>query len=247
MASLLPDRFALDYPTYWVTSSGTPASESPHLVESVALVGIRAIIKRLMDIVFSAFFICLLSPTLLLIALAVKLSDPHGPTLIRQTRIGLHGRTFTLLKFRTTYWDESNEQSRADEVSPIVTRILDRRGTGSESPTSDQLITPIGHWLRTTGIDELPQLANVLVGDMSLVGPRPRFQDEILANWIDEDFRLMLVRPGITGLSQITPHALSPEGRVGVLDDYYLDHWTLRLDLLILLATLKRAVVGFDW
>lgn len=236
---------------YWVTSAGTPAAQSQRFVEEVAIKGGRAAVKRLVDVGVSLFLIVLLLPTLAAIFLAIRWYSHGSPALLRQQRVGRNGRLFILLKFRTARWDAGKPGPRDDEVARISIRDALKSGLRGQdeieaSLLSERRLTPLGRWLRANGLDELPQLLNVLKGDMSLVGPRPRFEDEIVDHWAEEDYRLLLIRPGLTGLSQISPSATNSHGRVSVLDDYYLDHWSLGLDGAILARTLTHTIAGFD-
>ncbi|WP_431311033.1 exopolysaccharide biosynthesis polyprenyl glycosylphosphotransferase [Methylobacterium nigriterrae] len=184
--------------------------------------------KRLLDIALSALALVALAPLLILVAGAIRL-DTRGPILFRQTRRGLDGRPFRILKLRTMSVMEDGariEQARAQD--PRVTRV--------------------GAWLRRTSIDELPQLVNVLRGEMSLVGPRPHAiaHDEYYGALIDEYAIRHRVRPGLTGWAQIngsrgpTPELSDMVDRVR-LDAWYVRNRSLRLDLLIILRTARVA------
>ena len=190
-------------------------------LQSVGVMGINALAKRAFDAIFSALFLLLLSPLLLLVALAVKLGSP-GPVLFRQERVGLDGQPFQMLKFRTM-------REGAEEEGPRFAEPRDPR------------VTAVGALLRRISLDELPQLLNVLVGDMSLVGPRPE-RPVFIASFRRRIPRYQLrhmVKSGMTGWAQI--HGLrgqtSIEKRVEY-DLYYIEHWSLLLDLQILARTL---------
>jgi lipopolysaccharide/colanic/teichoic acid biosynthesis glycosyltransferase len=173
-------------------------------------------IKRLLDIVVSVLALAVLGVPMLLVALAIRLGSP-GPALFRQHRAGRSGKPFTLLKFRTM---------RAD-VDPY-----------GQSPGSrdDPRLTPLGRWLRETSLDELPQLLNVLAGQMSLVGPRPLYLRQA-EQWNEDQRRRLLVRPGLTGYAQVCGRAdLTHEEKIE-LDLHYVDNRSLRMDLWILLKT----------
>jgi len=190
--------------------------------------------KRVLDVFVAAFLLALLSPLLLLVALLVRLTS-RGPTIFRQERAGRNGRVFTLYKFRTMVEgaekDRANLESKNEMEGPVF-KIKD-----------DPRVTGLGKFLRRTSIDELPQLWNILKGDMSLVGPRPLplYEVEKFEPW---QRRRMSMRPGITCLWQVS-------GRSKVvsftdwmrLDLEYVDHWSLRLDVKILLRTIP-AVLG---
>ena len=173
------------------------------------------IIKRGLDIGLAAMALVLAAPVLLLVAIAVRV-NLGGPVLFRQQRPGLHGRPFTMVKFRT---------------------MRDALGRdGRQLPDADRL-TPFGTLLRSTSLDELPELWNVVRGDMSLVGPRPLLM-EYLDRYTPEQARRHEVRPGVTGWAQVNGrNALSWEERFR-LDVWYVEHRSLRLDLRILLRTL---------
>jgi lipopolysaccharide/colanic/teichoic acid biosynthesis glycosyltransferase len=173
------------------------------------------IIKRGLDIGLAAMALVLAAPVLLLVAIAVRV-NLGGPVLFRQQRPGLHGRPFTMVKFRT---------------------MRDALGRdGRPLPDADRL-TPFGTLLRSTSLDELPELWNVVRGDMSLVGPRPLLM-EYLDRYTPEQARRHEVRPGVTGWAQIHGrNAVSWEERFR-LDVWYVEHQSLRLDLQILMRTL---------
>ncbi|SEI46555.1 Sugar transferase involved in LPS biosynthesis (colanic, teichoic acid) [Azotobacter beijerinckii] len=176
-------------------------------------------LKRLIDLLAAALGLLLLAPLLLALAWLVR-RRIGAPVLFRQLRPGLHGRPFALLKFRS------------------MREALDERGR--PLPDAERL-TPFGRFLRATSLDELPELWNVLRGDMSLVGPRPLLI-EYLPLYTPEQARRHAVRPGITGWAQVNGrNALSWEEKFR-LDVWYVDHRSLRLDLHILLLTLKRVL-----
>ena len=172
-------------------------------------------IKRGLDLGLAATALVLAAPVLLFVAIAVRV-NLGGPVLFRQQRPGLHGRPFTMVKFRT---------------------MRDALGRdGRPLPDADRL-TPFGALLRSTSLDELPELWNVVRGDMSLVGPRPLLM-EYLDRYTPEQARRHEVRPGVTGWAQIHGrNALSWEERFR-LDVWYVEHQSLRLDLQILRRTL---------
>ncbi len=173
-------------------------------------------IKRLLDIIGSLVALAILGGPMLLIALAIRLSS-RGPALFRQKRAGWGGKPFTLLKFRTM---------RAD-VDPY-----------GQSPhgRDDPRLTPLGRWLRERSLDELPQLLNVLAGQMSLVGPRPLYLRQA-EQWNPRQKRRLLVRPGLTGYAQVCGRAgLTHEEKIE-LDVHYVDNRSLGMDLWILLRT----------
>jgi lipopolysaccharide/colanic/teichoic acid biosynthesis glycosyltransferase len=176
-------------------------------------------------------------PLLAVVALWVKLSSP-GPLLFRQTRVGLHGRHFSMIKIRTMYVDA--EQRRADLV-----RHNERDGTAFKL-RNDPRITRAGRWLRKFHVDELPQLWNVLVGDMSLVGPRPLPVHEANGNeWWQR--RRLTVPPGLTCLWQLKDDAMIPFQQWMRMDMEYIDRWSVWLDLKIILLTFGTLARGRGW
>ncbi|HEX2221950.1 MAG TPA: sugar transferase [Candidatus Limnocylindria bacterium] len=191
--------------------------------------------KRLLDIGVSAIALIALSPVLAGVALAILLSDGR-PVLFRQVRIGLHGRPFTVHKFRTMVPD-------AEELYPQLQALSDTRGPAFKM-ADDPRVTRLGRFLRRTSLDELPQLWNVLHGEMSIVGPRPAPPREVDGYSIWHRRRLSM-KPGITGLWQI--RARRPDEdfdhRAG-LDLDYIDRWSLWLDLQIMARTVPVLLLG---
>lgn len=175
--------------------------------------------KRLLDICGALTGLVLLSPVLLLTALAVRLRL-GTPVLFRQTRPGLHGAPFELLKFRT---------------------MTDARDAGGRLLSDAKRLTPLGRLLRSTSLDELPELLNVLRGEMSLVGPRPLLMDYLL-HYTPEQGRRHEVRPGITGWAAVQGRNSTSWERRLQLDVWYVDHRSLGLDLKILLLTVVKVV-----
>ena len=181
--------------------------------------------KRLLDVVLATTGLVVVGPLLLAAALAVKLTSP-GPILFRQQRAGRQGRCFCLLKLRTM------RAGRTPDPQEIV-------------PLDHPDVTRIGRLLRRTKIDELPQLFNVLAGDMAIVGPRPTLPEQV-ENYDAEQRRRLVVRPGCTGLAQVNGNtALSWPERIQ-WDLYYVDHYSLGMDLAILLKTVVVIVLGPD-
>jgi lipopolysaccharide/colanic/teichoic acid biosynthesis glycosyltransferase len=161
--------------------------------------------------------------------------DSSGPVFFRQTRLGMGQRDFKVLKFRTMYEDTSDEEHRA-----YIRSAMDRRSrpeaNGLFKLERAAAVTPFGRWLRRTSLDELPQLLNVLRGDMSLVGPRPCLPYE-LENFEDHHFDRFLVPAGITGLWQVTARANSTFAEALDMDVAYAHGWSLGLDLQLLIRT----------
>ena len=174
----------------------------------------------------------MISPVLAAIALAVRMSD-GGPVIFRQTRVGLDGSTFTMLKFRSMHTDAEARLAELRAQNPNVGMMFKLE--------SDPRITPVGRFLRRFSLDELPQLFNVLGGTMSLVGPRPPLQSEV-AVYEDHARRRLLVTPGLTGLWQVSGRSLLSWEETVRLDLRYVENWTLTLDLLIMWKTFFAVV-----
>jgi exopolysaccharide biosynthesis polyprenyl glycosylphosphotransferase len=190
-------------------------------------------VKRGVDIVGSLIGLVLLSPVMLAVALAIVLSDGR-PILFRHQRVGLHGRPFDCLKFRTMV---RNAEERLDEVI----HLNEVRGAAFKI-AQDPRITRVGRTLRRYSLDELPQLVNVLRGEMSIVGPRPAPPREVELYSVWHRRRLSM-RPGLTGLWQVQARTESDFDRRAALDLSYVDSWSLWMDLKILLRTIPAVLV----
>jgi len=193
----------------------------------------RLLLKRLTDIVVAALALIILLPLLALIARLIKMSSP-GPILFRQQRCGLNGRRFTLLKFRTMVADA--EQRQAELAHLNVKQV-------NFKIPNDPRQTGVGRWLRKFSLDELPQLWNVLRGQMSLVGPRPAIPSEVeqYKRW---QRRRLRMRPGLTSLWAVEGRDALGFEETMRLDLAYIDSWSLPLDWFILLRTIPRVVTG---
>ena len=192
------------------------------------------VVKRLIDIVGAVFGLVVLSPVLAVTAIVIRLRE-GAPVLFRQTRVGLHGRPFTIIKFRTM---EPDAEDRLHEVA----HLNEREGAAFKA-TNDPRVSSVGGILRRTSIDELPQLWNVLRGEMSLVGPRPPLPSEVVEYDIWHRRRLSM-KPGITGLWQVESRHEASFDRWVELDLNYIDRWTLWLDLSILLRTMPSVLLA---
>lgn len=181
--------------------------------------------KRFFDLVFSSLLLFFLALPMLAIALFVALTS-RGGAIFRQTRIGRDGKPFVCYKFRTMYRDAPNNRPT--------------RGF----PDAAKFVTPIGRFLRRTSLDELPQLFNVLRGDMSLIGPRPLIGEEEEMHRLRRENGVYAVRPGITGLAQINGRDLLDDAEKAAFDAQYVRGFSLRQDLQILGRTFKRVLSG---
>ncbi len=179
----------------------------------------NAILKRVCDIVIAAVLFVLLLPVLLAIALAVRVSS-SGPVFFKQKRAGKGGTSFTFYKFRTMRLD-------VDPFGP------------SPHSGADPRLTKIGKWLREYSLDELPQLVNIVIGDMSLVGPRPLYVSQI-TEWNERQKRRLLVKPGLTGLAQVSGRGALARDEKLELDVIYVEQRGLALDARIGVATVAQ-------
>ena len=189
----------------------------------------KNMIKRYIDIVLAAIALVLALPVMGIIALAVKLDSP-GPVIFTQRRLGLNGREFDFYKFR----------------SMVVN--AEHTGTGVYSDNNDPRVTRVGRFIRATSLDELPQLINILRGDMSCIGPRPplTYHPWPIEEYTEAQRRMFEVRPGVTGWAQI-------HGRKDVewhkrirMNVWYVDHCSFRLDIIIFFATILKVIIGAD-
>jgi lipopolysaccharide/colanic/teichoic acid biosynthesis glycosyltransferase len=184
------------------------------------------VIRRAIDIVVSATALACASPILALAALAIRLESP-GPIVYRQRRSGLHGREFDVLKLRT------------------MVDGAEHKGAGLAINENDSRITRVGSFLRRTSLDELPNLVNVLRGEMSLIGPRPTLPVQV-AQYTERQRGRLAIRPGITGWAQVNGRATLPWSQRIELDLYYVEHRSLALDIRILRRTVTMVLGGSD-
>ncbi|MFN8158161.1 MAG: sugar transferase [Candidatus Nanopelagicales bacterium] len=203
-------------------------------VERPEFSGSRRVAKGLFDRVMALFAILVLSPVLLGLAIAVRL-DSRGPAFFKQTRVGRNGRTFRMVKFRSMHVNADQmlaELQDKNEGAGLLFKMKD-----------DPRITRVGSLLRRTSLDELPQLFNVLTGSMSLVGPRPPLPDEV-AQYGDDVHRRLLVKPGMTGLWQVSGRSdLDWEESVR-LDLYYVENWSFLMDISIISQTFRAVLAA---
>lgn len=191
--------------------------------------------KRALDLVVATAALAVTAPLWVAASVAIRATSP-GPVIFRQKRVGLGGRRFTVLKFRTMVHGADDAQHRQYVASMILTPMSAAPIAGVYKLAHDDRITPVGHWLRRTSFDELPQFINVLRGEMSIVGPRPAlpYEVELYEPW---QLERLTARPGITGAWQV-----GGRNRLGYLDMCRLDvgyirGWTLRRDVSIVLRT----------
>jgi putative colanic acid biosynthesis UDP-glucose lipid carrier transferase len=194
---------------------------------------VQLFVKRCIDLLVAVGLLLLVSPVMLAIAFAIKLSS-SGSVIYRQMRYGYAGRPFTIYKFRTLYSKQCDDAVSAD-----------CRQVGENDPR----VTPLGAWLRRTGLDELPQITNVIKGNMSFVGPRPHAMahDDYYSRYIPYYEARYAVKPGITGLAQVmgfrgeTKQVDQMRKRIE-LDLYYVNYWGLAMDFKIMARTAKIVI-----
>jgi exopolysaccharide biosynthesis polyprenyl glycosylphosphotransferase len=204
------------------------------------------LVKRIIDVVGSTVMLILCAPLFLVIALAVKMTS-KGPVFFRQKRVGQYGRSFTFLKFRSMYANNDHSVHKEFVSQLIASRPQTGQGEAGKQVfkiKNDTRITRIGGFLRRTSLDELPQFFNVLCGDMSLVGPRPPIPYELAAYQTWHRRRLLDVKPGITGLWQVTGRSTVKFDEMVRLDLRYALSWSPWLDLRILLRTPLAVIKG---
>jgi lipopolysaccharide/colanic/teichoic acid biosynthesis glycosyltransferase len=203
------------------------------------------VMKRTIDIIGGLILSALCLPLCLLIAIAVKATS-KGPILFRQMRVGQHGKQFVFLKFRSMYVNNDHTIHREFVTKLINKEVPAAPGVSSKvfKLTCDKRITPVGQFLRKTSLDELPQFLNVLRGEMSLVGPRPPIPYELAAYQTWHRRRLLEVKPGITGLWQVSGRSTVDFDAMVRLDLKYATSWSPWLDLKILFRTPLAVIRG---
>jgi exopolysaccharide biosynthesis polyprenyl glycosylphosphotransferase len=203
-------------------------------VDHPELAGAKRVLKAVFDKVLAATALILMAPLFVVIALVIKFTD-GGPAFFRQTRVGKDGHTFPVCKFRTMVVDAEQRKAALAAQNQAAGALFKMR--------RDPRVTKAGAWLRRTSLDELPQLFNVLLGDMSLVGPRPALPAEAAA-YGDHMRRRLVVKPGITGLWQVNGRSDLPWDEAVRLDLRYVENWSFALDLQILWKTWSAVVKG---
>ena len=197
--------------------------------------GFPVAIKRAIDLAGAAALLIVLSPLMLATALAIKLTS-EGPVIFGQERYGLNRRRFRMLKFRTMVQNAERLQAALESQNEAKGPVF--------KIARDPRVTPIGRILRRTSIDELPQLLNVLKGDMSLIGPRPLPLRDVAKFTRTSDMRRFSVRPGLTGLWQVNGRSMLDFDTWIRFDLHYIDNWSLRLDFMILARTIPAVIRG---
>ncbi len=208
----------------------------------VPLIGVRTVaiskgallVKRLIDVTVAAVGLVLCAPLFLLIALAIRLDSP-GPIIFRQTRVGLRGRHFEMYKFRSMHVGAEEQQDMLADLNEADGPIFKIR--------DDPRLTRVGRILRRLSLDELPQLVNVLQGEMSLVGPRPPIPAEV-EKYQEWHKKRLEAPPGMTGLWQVSGRSRLSFDEMVLLDIYYIENWSLWLDFKILMRTIPKVLLG---
>lgn len=196
--------------------------------------GPQAVLKNVLDRTGALFGLLALAPVLLAVALSIRLSS-RGPVFHRQIRQGQHDRPFTMWKFRTMVADAESLKARLVAANEVDGPLFKMR--------SDPRVTPVGRLLRRTSIDELPQLLNVLLGHMSLVGPRPPLPEEA-SRYDEREHRRLTVKPGLTGLWQVSGRSDLTWPETVSLDLWYVDNWSVAADLGLLARTVRAVTDG---
>ncbi|WP_197414051.1 sugar transferase [Terracidiphilus gabretensis] len=239
---LFPDDWGND-------GSGGPSNATlyPELQEADTSKRGMLALKRSMDILGSLFLLILLLPFMVAIAIAVKVTS-RGPIFFRQQRVGQFGKCFTFLKFRSMR-NRNDHSQHMQYVKQMIAGNADRvsakgKAEGVYKLVDDPRITQLGKFLRRTSLDELPQFLNVLSGDMSLVGPRPPIPYEVAAYETWHRRRVLHVKPGITGLWQVTGRSRVSFDEMVRLDLHYASFWSPWLDFKILMRTPAAVIKG---
>jgi lipopolysaccharide/colanic/teichoic acid biosynthesis glycosyltransferase len=207
---------------------------SRHVTTAAALTPAQSRTKRWLDLIGALVGLVGLAPVFALVAVLVAFDSP-GPILFAQTRVGFRGRTFRMLKFRTM-------RDGADGEKAAVAKLNRGDDTRLFKIPADPRVTRLGRVLRRWSLDELPQLYNILMGEMSFVGPRPFFESD-LDDYQAHHFRRLSVPPGLTGLWQVSGRSdIVSFEEVVRLDRYYIEHWSLGLDLRIVARTLPTVI-----
>jgi exopolysaccharide biosynthesis polyprenyl glycosylphosphotransferase len=204
------------------------------LVEDPEFTGSQRLLKEAMDRVGAAALLICVSPLLLIVSLLIKLTSP-GPVFYRQERVGLAGKSFWMWKFRSMRVGADREligYAHMNHYDDVMFKIRD-----------DPRVTSVGRWIRAHSMDELPQLWNVLRGDMSLVGPRPPLPSEVL-RYGRHAHRRLLVKPGMTGLWQVSGRANLPWDETVRLDLFYVENWSVVMDFMVLWKTFGAVLRG---
>lgn len=191
--------------------------------------GIYFFVKRMFDVLFSLFALVILSPIFLIVGIIIKLDGPNGEVFFQQDRVGVDGKLFKMYKFRSMYPDAEKRLEEIKHLNEIEGHMFKMK--------EDPRVTHIGKFIRAYSIDELPQLLNVLKGDMSLIGPRPPLIREY-EKYSEYDKKRLAIRPGITGLWQVSGRNALSFNEMVALDIKYIHELSLKMDILIFFKTI---------
>lgn len=191
-------------------------------------------IKRLMDIVLSIIFLVMGMPIMIIISLLIRIED-HGPILFLQKRVGLNNQPFIIYKFRSMKKNTPVKKYEFNDTGVPDDFIF------KKSCEKDVYVTRVGNIIRKTSLDELPQLFNILIGNMSFIGPRPEIP-EIADYYNDYQKKRLLMKPGLSGLAQVSGRSDITNGRKIELDIYYIEHYSFLLDIKIFFQTIAKVI-----
>lgn len=235
------------HPSFWSRSAEVAANQSGAFVPAmpaerhVNTFSLYEILKRLLDVLVSSMLLILFSPVLLIVAVAIKLDSP-GPAIFVQRRVGKNGRIFDFYKFRSMRVNSDNDREHRRFAEAYINgesleNLMQDQDKPVFKPKNGNNVTRVGKFLRATSLDELPQLFNVLKGDMTLVGPRPSiyYEVDLYRDW---HRRRLAVTPGITGYAQINGRSSLRFDEIVNLDIEYIEHRSLWQDIKILLMTI---------
>jgi len=229
---LIPDLFEMRFNQVQIDAlNGIPLIG----LKEVALQGGNLWIKRTIDVALALLIIVVMSPVLFIVPILIKLERPHGPVFFAQDRVGRGGRRFLFYKFRSMRPD-------AEQLKGQLLALNEAQGPIFKMK-NDPRITRVGRWLRRCSLDELPQVFNILRGDMSWVGPRPPVPSEV-EQYTDWQRRRLEITPGLTGLWQVSGRSDLPFDDMVKLDLYYAENWSLAFDLKIILMTIPAVLKG---
>ena len=199
----------------------------------VANLGLYSVVKRLSDVIGAVLGMTILSPVFLIIAIAIKSEDPRGPIIFTQVRVGKNGKYFKIYKFRSMRVNAEEELAKLKSQNDVKGAMFKLK--------NDPRVTRVGHFIRKRSLDELPQLYNVLIGDMSLIGPRPPLVNEVAA-YSKRDLQRLRVRPGCSGLWQISGRNELDFDEMVDLDLEYIQKRSILFDLEIIWKTVVQMI-----
>ncbi len=228
---IVPDLFQMTFSHMHVEEiAGVPMIG----IKEVGISGLNQLVKRVVDVVSSALALFLGAPLMAMIALMIKLDSP-GAVLFRQERVGKDGRRFTLYKFRSMTEGAEHQQEALQTLNEADGPLFKIK--------EDPRTTRLGKWLRRLSLDELPQFYNILLGEMSLIGPRPPLPTEVI-QYKEWQKRRLEISPGLTGLWQVSGRSELTFDEMAMLDIYYIENWSPGLDAKILWRTIPRVLFG---